>query len=205
MDPRRNNLRRAYDLDAERRSTREPEPWRLEIVDALAHRICGTGEVRVIDLGCGTGQLASRLISHRLRVVAVDLSPSNVRRARERGVPAMVADFTALPCRDASFHGALAFNSFLHVGRAHRSHLYAEVRRVLVDGAVLAVVVWGGVESEGPLEDDWLDPPRFFSFMDDDHFAAAPTPGFDRLDTRLLHEHRTAEGLHPQVMLLRAS
>jgi SAM-dependent methyltransferase len=205
MDARTADLRRAYDADAERRDAREPEPWRHDIADALAARVHGGGAGRrVLELGCGTGQLARRLGDHDLEVVAVDLSAAMVAQARSRGVEALVADLARLPFADASFHGALAFNSLLHTPRTGLGAVFAEVGRVLAPDAPFVVVVWGGETKEGPLDRDWLEPARFFSLLSDADLLELQTPGFNRLETRLLHEH-DSHGLHPQVLTLSAT
>ena len=117
-----------------------------------------------------------------------------------------MADFASLPFENASFDGMLAFNSLLHVPKAALALVAAESRRVLREGASALVVVWGGVEHEGPLEDDRLSPPRFFSFFTDEGLLALQLPGFRRIETRFLHEHEEPgrHRLHPQAMLLDA-
>lgn len=201
-DRRNDDLRRAYDADAARRSDNEPEPWRLRIADDLARQVlAGSAGMRVIDLGCGAGQMAAHLAASDLEVVGVDLSPGMAVRTCERGVATVVGDLRRLPFADGSFAGALAFNSFLHTPKEALPTLFTEVRRILAPAAVLTVVVWGGQTREGPLEDDWLDPPRFFSLLADEDLLCLPTPGFRRVETRLLHGEGRGE-LHPQVLTL---
>jgi|GEM_PF-3041853 len=210
MEPSTADLRRAYDSDAERRDGRDPEPWRLDIVDGLAARVCamqaraGGMRPRVLDLGCGAGQLAQHLGNHDLEVVGVDLSAAMVGRARARGVEAFIGGFDRLPFAAATFDGALAFNSFVHTPRSGLGEVFTEVRRVLVPGAPLTVVLWGGETREGPMDRDWLDPPRYFSLLSDADLLELPTPGFVRLEVRLLHEQANPD-LHPQVLTLAAS
>jgi SAM-dependent methyltransferase len=207
MDPEtrdrlHHDLRRAYDEDAARRSGSRPEPWRLRIADDLArHVTAGTAGGRVVDLGCGAGQLAARLATHDLEVVGVDLSTAMAASARARGVAAVVADFGRLPFADGTFAGGLAFNSFLHTPRDALPTLFAEVRRILAPAAPLTVVVWGGVTREGAMDDDWLDPPRFFSLLSDDDLLHLPVAGFHRVEARFLHGE-ARDGLHPQVLTL---
>ncbi len=58
---------------------------------------------RVLEAGCGQGELAKRIADELgAEVTAVDLSPRMVTLARERGVAADVADVQALPFRTAS-------------------------------------------------------------------------------------------------------
>ncbi len=206
MDPTaKARLRLAYDADAERRNARDPEAWRFMAVDDLADRMLDAGLRSVIDVGCGTGQMAERLSRQGLDVMGVDLSPANVMCTQARGVAALVGDFSDLPFDDGTFEGALAFNSMLHVPKADLGAVLTEIRRVLIPGALAKIVVWGGFDHEGPHDGDWLDPPRFFSFYTDEAFAALGTPGFAEIETVLLHELAESDGLHPQAKLLRAT
>ena len=47
---------------------------------------------RVLDLGCGDGELTQRLVERGCRVVAVDSSREQVAAARDRGIDAHVVD-----------------------------------------------------------------------------------------------------------------
>ena len=204
VDDHTADLRRAYDRDAARRDAREPEPWRLGIVDDFVARVVpGARTGHVLELGCGTGQVAHRLVRAGLTVTAVDLSPTSTAYAVARGVAALAADFARLPFRPCAFGGALAFNSLLHVPRADLPRQFAEIRRVLALDAVLLTVTWGGRTVEGTLPYEWLDPPRYVSLLDDEDLAAVPTPGFARIELRTLAVPGGA-GLHPQVLLLAA-
>lgn len=78
------------------------------LVDRLAPR---PGE-RILDLGCGDGALTVRLAAAGARVTGVDMSPDQVRAARERGVDARVMDGAALDF-DAEFDAVFS-NAALH-------------------------------------------------------------------------------------------
>lgn len=54
---------------------------------------------RALDMGCGDGAVAGRLVERGVRVVAVDLALAMTRAARRRGAVAVVADMRALPFR----------------------------------------------------------------------------------------------------------
>lgn len=201
---RTSKLRLAYDADAERRNARDPEAWRFAAVDDLVSQMRQRGLHTVLDAGCGTGQMAEHMADAGLEVTGVDLAPANVVFTQGRGIPAVVGDFVDLPFEDASFEGALAFNSLLHVPKADLPGVFSELRRIISPGGLLKIVVWGGTDHEGPHEDDWLDPPRFFSFFTDEAFEALPAPGFVTLATEFLLDEAEAAGLHPQLKLLEA-
>lgn len=207
-DPIKSDLLAAYDADTARRAARSMDRWRQAVVDRFLARMDERTLSTVLDAGCGTGQLAAYMAGRDFSVSAVDLSPGNVEACRHRGVDAEVGDFSSLRYEDASFGGVIAFNSLLHTPKSHLSAVLAELRRVLVVGGLLQVVVWGGVDHEGPDEHDWLEPARFFSFLSDEAFLAVEGSRLRRLETIILHEHahERPDGfdLHPQCMLLEA-
>ncbi len=96
--------RLAPDYDAARGDDRvDREYWLPALV--AAGRL-GPGQ-RVLDLGAGTGRFA-RLIGEFARVVALDLSPEMLARARTKGTfPLVRADAHALPFRADAFDSSL--------------------------------------------------------------------------------------------------
>ncbi len=68
---------------------------------------------RVLEVGCGTGALARRLLDLGFSVAAVDRDPDAVRAARDRGVPAVEADF--LTFRGGPFDAVLFTRSLHHI------------------------------------------------------------------------------------------
>jgi SAM-dependent methyltransferase len=93
-----------------------------------------SGRQRVLDIGCGEGQLSRLLASDGARVVGIDPTSAQVVVAIERGGAACYARGTAqaLPVRDATFDGAVACLVFEHIPD-HRPAI-AEVARVLEPG-----------------------------------------------------------------------
>ena len=94
---------------------------------------------RVLEVGCGWGELAERL-EHETgaEVVAVDLSPRMVELARGRGVDASVGDVQDLPFDDESFDAVVAAWMLYHVADLDRG--LAELARVLRPGGRLVAV-----------------------------------------------------------------
>src|ERR1700677_2968040 len=58
---------------------------------------------RILDLGCGDGQLTQRIAASGAHVVGVDASAEMVAAARARGISADKAGAEALPYVDGSF------------------------------------------------------------------------------------------------------
>ncbi len=113
------------------------EGWRRR-VDLLRRRL--RPGMSVLEIGCGTGLFTRDLAKTGARVVAIDISPELVERAR-REVPEPTVEFRVdnaydLDAEDRTFD-AVVGSSVLHhldVGRA-----LAEFRRVLRPGGVLAL------------------------------------------------------------------
>jgi ubiquinone/menaquinone biosynthesis C-methylase UbiE len=109
---------------------------------------------RVIDVGCGTGQLAKGLEERELaRVWAVDASAAMVAHAKALGVNARVAGGESLPFKQGWFDRAV-MRMVSHL--VDRPRVFAEVARVLSpDGRLLVAT-----EDPDTFQHVWLT--RFF-------------------------------------------
>ncbi len=96
---------------------------------------------RVIDVGCGGGQVLAALVARHAGIAfeGVDLSPHQAERARRRsGVPVAVGDAMDLPFDDDTFDGVLSVASIKHWPDPRRG--LAECRRIAKPGARVFVV-----------------------------------------------------------------
>ncbi len=202
MNEHSDSLRAAYDFDAPRRNTNVFDGWRVAVLDDFLGRMSPGSSV--LELGAGAGQAAAYVRDRGYQVTAMDLSPSNVNLARSRGIDAWVGDFTDPDSDFGIFDGAFAMNSLLHVKKNLWRPTLRVIRNSLRPSGVALIVVWGGENHEGYLEDEWTDPPRFFAFYSDDDFASLPTPGFRRVELEFRHDDDEG-GLHPQVLTLEAA
>jgi SAM-dependent methyltransferase len=103
-----------------------------QIVPLCAELLAGCR--RVVDIGCGEGQLSRVLAQGGADVVGLDPTHAQLRVARARGGSPSYARAAAeqLPVRDATCDGALACLVFEHI-TDHRPAI-AEVARVLAPG-----------------------------------------------------------------------
>jgi SAM-dependent methyltransferase len=91
---------------------------------------------RILDIGCGTGDLAKRFMDELgAAVCGVDLSPRMVELAKALGVDAQIADAESLPFADSSFDCIFAGWVLYHVPNLERA--LAECARVLERGGTL--------------------------------------------------------------------
>lgn len=88
---------------------------------------------RILDLGCGPGQVGQYLASRGGRVFGANLSPRMLALARRRSSIHRVAcgDIRALPFGSDSFGAVVAYYSIQHMPRAHLGGAIDEARRVL--------------------------------------------------------------------------
>jgi SAM-dependent methyltransferase len=118
--------------------TWDPQTYGRE--GAFVHKLAGgvvdwleaqPGE-RILDLGCGDGQLTARLAATGAIMTGVDASPDMVAAARALGIAADEAPAERLPYADASFDAVFS-NAALHWVRG-QDEMMAEVCRVLKPG-----------------------------------------------------------------------
>jgi len=99
---------------------------------------------RVLDLGCGTGELTRALAKGGLRATGCDISPQMLRRAAsERGGCAgwvqLEPDWRALPFTSAAFDAVVAASVLEYV--AEPAAVLAECARVVRPGGVVLFTV----------------------------------------------------------------
>ena len=140
-----------YDAIAEAYAERfadelQHKPLDRALLDVLAHET-GAGAT-VGDVGCGPGQITAYLHERGLRMVGVDLSPGMIAAARRRvpGPDFAVGSMLELPIADQALAGCIALYSVIHIAPADRPRAFAELRRVLRDGAPLLVAFHVGDE-----------------------------------------------------------
>jgi len=146
----------------------------------------------VLDLGSGTGVPAARLLSRRFRVTGVDISDTQVRRAR-RLVPQarfVRADLASVEFPRESFEAVVSLYSLIHVPRTEHRALLARVARWLRPGGWFLAIV-GHSAYEG-VEEGWLgsDVAMLWS-----HYGAATYRRWLRAEGfRILREEFVPEG-----------
>lgn len=117
-----------------------PQTWDPKLYGkngAFVHQLAGDvlrwllprkGE-RILDLGCGDGQLTAKIAAKGAMVSGVDASPEMVAAARSRGIGSEVAQAEKLPFSNGEFDAVFS-NAVLHWVRG-QDEMMAEVHRVL--------------------------------------------------------------------------
>jgi SAM-dependent methyltransferase len=113
-----------------------PQPQDIAFDEVMAVR-----PRRVLDAGCGRGELAERLLAEGVEVVALDQSERMVELTRARGVDALVGDVQALPFGDGEFDVAVANFMLYHVPVLDLA--LSELARVLRPGGRLVAATNG--------------------------------------------------------------
>lgn len=110
--------------------------WRRRAVAAV-----GIGsDDRVLDLACGTGDLAELCAARGARVLGVDFAGAMLRGARSRGIPAVLVqgDAARLPVRDgwaSAVVSGFALRNFVSL-----PEVFAELARVVAPGGRIALL-----------------------------------------------------------------
>lgn len=95
---------------------------------------------RGLDIGCGLGWYMARLREKGARVVGLDLSAAQIRRARAGGSPVVRASAVELPFASEAFDFAYSVNVIHHLpSRELQQQALAEAARVLKPGGILFI------------------------------------------------------------------
>ena len=149
-------------------------------LDALLELL--PADASVVELGCGNGTAETRELARHARLVGVDISEEQLRRARER-VPRATfvqGDLTTVDFEPASLDAVVAFYVFNHVPRELLAGVFARIHGWLRPGGhFLAALGAGDVEA---WTGEWLGVPMFFSsFPPDTNTQLLRGAGFELL------------------------
>jgi len=85
---------------------------------------------RILDIGCGTGQVANYLSKRSYNVTGIDLSPLFIKEAKKQGQAEFrVMDSTSLKFKDASFDAVISAETLEHIPNPAKA--LSEMTRVL--------------------------------------------------------------------------
>ncbi len=121
---------------------------------------------RVLDLGCGAGLPATKLLVRAgFDVVGVDISHVQIERARELvpGASFIQADMALWDCEHTSFDAVVSLYALIHLPLHDQRGLFLRIRRWLRPNGLLLAIVgdheWVGIE-------DYLGVPMFWEHAD---------------------------------------
>lgn len=114
--------------------------WRRRLVRAVSS-FCALrgGEVKVLDMACGTGDVSIALRRKGLDVVGADISENMLALARKKapGIDFRYGDASELPFADGSFDAVTIAFGIRNFDK--RAQCIRELHRVLKDGGMLAI------------------------------------------------------------------
>jgi 2-polyprenyl-3-methyl-5-hydroxy-6-metoxy-1,4-benzoquinol methylase len=110
----------------------------------------------VLDLGCGCGVPAARLLARRFRVTGVDISPVQIERARKLVPDAsfVCGDMCELDISREEYDAVVCLYAIIHVPVAEQLELLARIRSWLKPGGYFLLSA-GQREWTGE-EENWL-------------------------------------------------
>ncbi|MGB9358178.1 MAG: class I SAM-dependent methyltransferase [Acidimicrobiia bacterium] len=182
------DLIRTYDASALTRDERGEPDWRDDHRNEFTATLKDEARTRILEIGAGAGHSSAFFSAQGFAVVATDLSPGNVERCLAKGLEAHVADFANLGFSNRSFDALWAMSCLMHATDEDFTIAIDEMARVLTPGGLVVAGMWGGDGTAEILEDDVVDPPRFFAWRTDDHIRAAFGAAF------VIEEFRTIDG-----------
>jgi ubiquinone/menaquinone biosynthesis C-methylase UbiE len=102
-----------------------------------------TPNIKVLDVGCGSGLFSSMAAKAGADVTGIDASEALIAEAklRDPAVKFMTGEMEELPFAADTFDVVCGFNSFQYA--ASTENALTEAKRVLRDGGKLAVMIWG--------------------------------------------------------------
>ena len=152
-------------------------------------------DAAVLELGCGNGEPAARMLAAGHPYTGVDISAEQLRRAQEL-VPSgsfVKADYTKLDFPRASVDAVVALYTFGHVPMDDLPGLLARIASWLRPGGHLLATAGSRAHPDGVY--DWLGVPMFFSGFDvDTNLRLLSKAGLELLEHEVVCQDEGDEG-----------
>lgn len=197
----RDDLRTAYDRAADLREGSRLQPWKIMERERYLALLRAEGASTLLEVGAGTGVMGRWFADQGLRVVATDLSPVMVEHCRAKGLEAYETAFADLSF-EQPFDAVFGMNCLLHVPRMELQTSLESIRACLKPGGVAYLGMYGGIDREGPWDEDSCEPKRFFSYSTDEAIQQAMSEVFEILDFRTIAVNHN-DPTHYQALTLR--
>ena len=152
---------------------------------------------RVLELGCGGGNPATRVLAERYEYLGVDLSPVQIERSRTAmpGVRFEVGDATSLEQEAATLDGIVSLFMLGHVPRVEQAPLLQRIAAWLRPGGWLLATM-ATAATEGEVDPDWLGAPMFFAAFDEaTNRRLLRDAGLDTVEARVVPFEEPGHGL----------
>jgi SAM-dependent methyltransferase len=202
-DPKR-IVESGYDAIADRFAT-----WRGEIEGSPDNEWLGAllsalpEQAAILELGCGQGLAARRLVDEGHRYIGVDLSTEQLRRARKLVPEAEFrhGDLAELDFSSESLDAVVSLYVFGHLPRAELPGLLERVALWLRPGGWLLATF--GRSGGGGVQDDWLGVPMFFgSYTDEETLSLVRAARLELERAEVVEIDEGDEGLAAFLWLL---
>jgi len=164
--------------------------WLERLLELLPER------ADVLDLGCGNGEPAARLLAARHTYTGVDLSREQLRRGRA-AVPGgrfLHADLTRLELGEACVDAVVALYVLGHIPREALALVFRSIGQWLRPGGYLLATT-GRRDVPGVVDTDWLGAPMFFSSFDaETNLRLLGEAGLDVLEHEVICQDEGEQG-----------
>lgn len=125
------------------------------------------GLASVVEVGCGAGRDGIVIAEAGLAYTGLDLTPAAVGLCQSLGLDAHVGSATELPFDSGTFDAGWSMSTLMHLPGDEIVGALEELRRVVRQGGLLEVGVWGSDTSR-----EWTDDGgRYFRSRTDDEIV----------------------------------
>lgn len=166
----RSNLRETYNSHALDRHKRRQKPSgeKAKPLDTFLSRLKENNAKTLLDIGAGNGMDSQYFRDEGLQVTSIDLAIEHAKLCREDELSACVMDLTELGFLGNSFDAAWAVQCLFHIPIHILPKAFASIHHALKPNGLFYLSMGGGSDHEEIWEEDYFQPPRFFSFRSDE-------------------------------------
>jgi cyclopropane fatty-acyl-phospholipid synthase-like methyltransferase len=169
----------SYDRRADERDKHEVSDWKKDLRRKFLDTLKAEGKSRLIDIGAGTGIHGLFFQENGIDVTCVDLSPAHIEKCIEKGLTSFVLNLLDMDNFTEVYDAAFALSSLLHIPTSHLPNVLTNISKILEPEGLLFWGQYGGEYREGVYQDDYHEPKRFFSLLNDEQMLEMASRNFN--------------------------
>ena len=153
-----------YDKNAVRRNNTKIGDFKINEIESFTRMLNDENSKTVLDLGCGTGELAQIFKDRGFNVTGSDLSEKMLEFTKQKGVDTIKIDCYDIDKSGIIFDAIFSMNCLLHIPMKDINTILSKIKLIMKNHGLFYLGLWAGNDFEGIYEGDEYEDKRFFVF-----------------------------------------
>jgi SAM-dependent methyltransferase len=153
-----------YNRNAPDREKNTIAGFKINEIDNFMNLLRSEKKQNILDVGCGTGEIASIFQIKGFKILGMDFSEKMLEYVKQKNIDTMLLDCYDIDKIARKFDAVFSMNCLLHIPTKDIGIVLSHIKSVLNINGLFYLGLWAGDDFEGIYEKDELENKRYFVF-----------------------------------------